>query len=452
MRLIKFVAKRLNGHLNFDDVRINESITFVTGINGCGKTSAIRAIVALLEPDVDWLAFNRFDYICVHFKIGEKLGFIAAAKDEAGFEFTYSIDGEGFSNLISNNIIRNFRKLTSHMTFHDDGERVSLTERFSELPDEFESIKMVSALPKPIFLGLDRTTVTRSDKSHRSRGISRDRSHITIRSFLDESVQEAENLATGARKTAEYEKSNVAENLRTDLLLALFNIEQNNSYSHDIPKTNDIRRLDNLRRSLKSALESTGIDGNRLAKSVDTFFSELISIGTDIQGVKIDGMHPEHPKFSNVIKWFSAGPKLATISDVEDLVNKFNAYERHIFSQTNRYLDVINSFFVDSGKIMSFTLSGDLVVSLPSGDKGNVYCLSSGERQLFVLITVLMFNSRENIPQILIIDEPELSLHLKWQENFVDALTTANPNAQLIMATHSPSIILGRDDLTVSLA
>jgi predicted ATP-binding protein involved in virulence len=50
------------------------------------------------------------------------------------------------------------------------------------------------------------------------------------------------------------------------------------------------------------------------------------------------------------------------------------------------------------------------------------------------------------------VDEPELSLHIKWQELFVTAVQEASPKLQLILATHSPSIILDRVDKCVDLS
>jgi predicted ATP-dependent endonuclease of OLD family len=42
---------------------------------------------------------------------------------------------------------------------------------------------------------------------------------------------------------------------------------------------------------------------------------------------------------------------------------------------------------------------------------------------------------------IYIADEPELSLHVTWQEILTDNLRKINPNAQIIFATHSPDIV-----------
>ena len=57
-------------------------------------------------------------------------------------------------------------------------------------------------------------------------------------------------------------------------------------------------------------------------------------------------------------------------------------------------------------------------------------------------------------PQSLVlIDEPELSLHVGWQVNFLKDLQEVTKLADLdiMMATHSPDIIQDRWDLTVEL-
>lgn len=75
------------------------------------------------------------------------------------------------------------------------------------------------------------------------------------------------------------------------------------------------------------------------------------------------------------------------------------------------------------------------------GDKEiNAYQLSSGEKQLLViLLTVLV---QDNKPSILLMDEPEISLHMKWQRKLISYIRELNPNVQLIIATHSPDIIM----------
>lgn len=68
------------------------------------------------------------------------------------------------------------------------------------------------------------------------------------------------------------------------------------------------------------------------------------------------------------------------------------------------------------------------------------YSLSSGEKQmLIILLTALV---QDNQPAIMIMDEPEISLHTDWQENLIGNIRKLNENVQIIIATHSPSIII----------
>jgi predicted ATP-dependent endonuclease of OLD family len=46
----------------------------------------------------------------------------------------------------------------------------------------------------------------------------------------------------------------------------------------------------------------------------------------------------------------------------------------------------------------------------------------------------------EEHPAILLLDEPENSLHIEWQQQLIDVIRTLNSNCQLIISTHSPSI------------
>jgi predicted ATP-dependent endonuclease of OLD family len=71
--------------------------------------------------------------------------------------------------------------------------------------------------------------------------------------------------------------------------------------------------------------------------------------------------------------------------------------------------------------------------------------LSSGEKQL-ILIFLETVAARSNC---IIIDEPELSMHVDWQRKIVAAMQTINPHAQIILATHSPEVMasLSEDEI-----
>ena len=74
-----------------------------------------------------------------------------------------------------------------------------------------------------------------------------------------------------------------------------------------------------------------------------------------------------------------------------------------------------------------------------SGDKFDINELSSGEKQLFLRTLAIKMLNPEN--SIILIDEPELSLHPRWQQRIVDVYRKIGKNNQIIIATHSPHIL-----------
>lgn len=113
-------------------------------------------------------------------------------------------------------------------------------------------------------------------------------------------------------------------------------------------------------------------------------------------------------------------------------------YDSEINRDTHiRFLAMIDELFSETQKKVNPNKE-DLEFLL--GDKEiNAYQLSSGEKQLLViLLTVLV---QDNKPSILLMDEPEISLHIEWQRKLIQYVRELNPNAQVIVATHSPDIV-----------
>lgn len=73
------------------------------------------------------------------------------------------------------------------------------------------------------------------------------------------------------------------------------------------------------------------------------------------------------------------------------------------------------------------------------GKEFDIAGLSSGEKQLFLRALSLKFLEVNN--SIILIDEPEISLHPEWQRKIIDVYKSIGHNNQLIIATHSPHVI-----------
>lgn len=88
-------------------------------------------------------------------------------------------------------------------------------------------------------------------------------------------------------------------------------------------------------------------------------------------------------------------------------------------------------------------LSGrEIVIQLQDGTTISPQQLSSGEKHLLKLLIEVVAVEDSSI----IIDEPELSMHIDWQKTLLQNMNTLNPGAQLIVATHSPEVMSEIDD------
>ena len=88
------------------------------------------------------------------------------------------------------------------------------------------------------------------------------------------------------------------------------------------------------------------------------------------------------------------------------------------------------------GKAISFN-SPHILVEFEDGTKTSLERLSSGEKHLIRILVAAI----EAAESTLLIDEPELSLHIDWQRELIQNIRALNPKCQLIFATHSPEVM-----------
>ncbi|MEH2059890.1 MAG: AAA family ATPase [Nostoc sp.] len=141
---------------------------------------------------------------------------------------------------------------------------------------------------------------------------------------------------------------------------------------------------------------------------------------------------------------------------VEDVEKKLSVFAE-IASKIELLRKIINNKFAYSYKEINFSKEKGFVFttlyksSLSNSKTLSPADLSSGEQHELVLLYELLFKVQPN--SLVLIDEPELSLHVGWQVQFLKDLQDITQLADLniLMATHSPDIIQDRWDLTVEL-
>lgn len=110
-----------------------------------------------------------------------------------------------------------------------------------------------------------------------------------------------------------------------------------------------------------------------------------------------------------------------------------------IHTSIKAFFDIVNSFFAETGKNIEVSSNpARLFFKTKIGGEVDIDQLSSGEKQLLLILLQVFLQEKKK--SILIMDEPEISLHIGWQQKLIDVICNMNPNCQLIIATHSPSI------------
>lgn len=104
----------------------------------------------------------------------------------------------------------------------------------------------------------------------------------------------------------------------------------------------------------------------------------------------------------------------------------------------DKFIEIINDLFLETNKKVN--QDENELEFLLGEQEINVYQLSSGEKQLLIILLTALV--QDNKPSILLMDEPEISLHIEWQRKLIKYIRELNPNVQLIIATHSPDIIM----------
>jgi len=152
---------------------------------------------------------------------------------------------------------------------------------------------------------------------------------------------------------------------------------------------------------------------------------------------------------------FSAFITMYEISKLHRWVERWRILQDRktdIYKYRDKFLKKMNEMLfrkeaeLDSGNLLKiFAIDEN---SAPQGKKDekqknrrdiDLRDLSSGEKQLIIFLTETLL--REQRPYIFLADEPELSLHIEWQEILVSTILEISPGAQIFFATHSPDIV-----------
>lgn len=443
MQIQTLVIEKLYGYID-KEIDFNSDLTLLVGINGSGKTSILNLINWMVRPSLPNLCITEFKRLTLTFKLKRTIYTIKCEHSKSVFNYHISTAKKEYNPLVvrlthSPSKIGNNYELKSNLISNYSG--------LSPDEDEKETWELISKFPNPTIIGLDRNLFTEEsadmvfyEDSYKGRPIRKRRSKT---SPLDR-VKEIVNTEYRKKKN---EILNLTNNLKNHLMLSTFDgsitqdsLTQGVRYKLNITQIQDAeKRINDY--FLKFEKESINLTEQ---KKIADYFSQLKEVTKSYQKNKDDD-------FTKLLYSLNA----SQFVKVRHLLKEFEKFEKEnlkVMSQVQNYLDTLNFFLKDSAKKILFK-EDTSELSFNTLDKnGNVVTefkdinyLSSGEQQILILFSYIAFNSEDG--RIFIIDEPELSLHIKWQEDFLEKLNIITPKStQLILATHSPILANNRKE------
>lgn len=140
------------------------------------------------------------------------------------------------------------------------------------------------------------------------------------------------------------------------------------------------------------------------------------------------------------------------LSVYQESLKKISDIQEKSFELIDQYLSSVNLFLEEKElkvSIQNRTSSQPSVrLMFYNGTSSSIYTLSSGERQIITLLYAATHMSQQNL---VLIDEPEISLHVDWQRLLLKKMSDQLGNRQIIACTHSPVIPADYEDNFVEL-
>ncbi len=381
----------------------DKDVNIVIGRNGTGKTTFMNLLHAVLSADVDELFEHDFTKITVTLTNGNKTKTIKAEKSDAdAFPIvTYHISRRRFTLMLASG--------PDVRSFGPSYRRRALEQSNSIKQELSEYISLASLSVYRI--GADAEVNVRESAVKKSRSpVDQRLNDLMVRlthfqlELSDQALKISTKLQRDVLKSLLYEKEKIPR-----LNYRIFDFDETQEKS-----------------ALVAAYSQLGVRDSDIQKRIQEHIAEIaLTIG--------------HLKADTNGKGNIPGINLAALEarnrtkKVVDLSLIAKEATKALYNQITLFLKTLEEFILD--KKFEFN-SGDL--SVKNGGDITINRLSSGEKQLLILFIEALLQRQQ--PFIFLADEPELSLHISWQRQIIGAIRSLNPNAQIIVATHSPEV------------
>ena len=425
--------KNLHGHISLA-LEFRPDINVLIGINGTGKTAVLNAMAWILSPTsmqngfpaAYWLSEFEFDAIELTYSKSNRTGrqTVWARRFEDHIAISLSGMGEEFLIPVTPLPGTLFREHNKYIERDSESiEREVIRQRDNPV------LKHLDELQAPLYLPLNRRWMEEWAGPPSRRYRTRSGQVLT-----GIPVTEILTLAERAYRSEQAKIARLNDKLRSDMLFMLFDAGQQ-PFIGTVPSVEEVtaRRV-----AIVDMLDSLDLDDVKALS--EQYFGRLKEIAAKLGGQELPKDFQTGQHADAWWTWITEAASFAVrIEQLMHLIEDYQKERERISRRSTSFLQSINDFL--HGKKMVFSAEAELKVELPDERLVEGHHLSSGEMQLLILFAFLYFQSNHaHQPFVVLVDEPEISLHVAWQHRYVDSVRKASPNGQLIIATHSPEI------------
>ena len=443
-RVKRISVEGLFGLYNHDvHLYTDERLTIIHGPNGAGKTVLLKLTYAMLSGNVFDLARYPYTRFSIHFDDGSEVTAVNKVpssrekREHALIDLrSKSASGEIQSiELDSTSVHRAAMAIERHAAIRQTLENQWIDMETDEVIDAMEVVKRYGRiLPEARLAGIEKKSGAEFlKKLQGTHGV-----HLI-------EAQRLIKLNIPAREGNIYARREASSPMETVV-----------EYSNDLKKKIETTLADYAKRSQQ--LDQT-FPQRLLTTNAETMSDVAIGLGMkEIQdkqltyqslGLINKATAGTYPFDVAQEKGLDDAKKAVMAVYVRDTKEKFAVLD-DLAGRVNLLLKNINAKFINKEIVVS--RERGLTVKTPSSDELPISALSSGEQHEIVLMYDLLFRIKPNT--LVMIDEPELSLHVNWQERFLSDLSEVIKVAgfDALIATHSPYIISDKSDLLVELS
>lgn len=437
MILKSFFATNVHGDLNFN-FSVNDDVSFLVGSNGSGKTTALNFINILLTPNLEALMTLTFKeaILTINHEKKDLVIYACHRKDKVRLSVS-DVNG-----VLS---IPDYSDLDEDYLSEESDIYKSIFSEVIKEHSRSDVVKRITSIPTPIFLGIDRRggydevsiDYYKKREGWENRNINSRASRVkrVMNSSTGVSLIETEWLIQDTYERLKKIEQRYSKVLRDNILMSAFKYTEINANDVEAGEAfwKDKKVFLKRKGEVIDAISNLGMIDSKLLKEIDIFFEK-------IENLLMTSSDIEHGIWN--IELLANKAQIDRIVSIVKAIDSYKFKSDYLFKQVNLFLESVNYFFKDSGKKVSLDFLGKLTISNRNGSACRVNSLSSGEKQILVIFAHAFFSRyKQEKETVFIIDEPEMSLHLRWQERFSDIILNAVPNSQFLLATHSPEII-----------